>query len=97
MKIYKVLNPQTGAYTDASTLLQCLNLVAENAYNFYLSHTHGAAFSIVNIDAETGAETWSNPAGDTILNPTEIQEQLVTRFSQSLPVTILGDENVSTS
>jgi hypothetical protein len=81
-KIYKVLNPQTGEYADAETLLACLNLVSKTAYDFYMKHTHGNPFAIVSIDAETGAETWTGVNSETILSPAEIQAEMQKRFAE---------------
>jgi hypothetical protein len=96
MKVYKVLNPQTGEYTDAETLLACLNLVSKTAYDFYMTHTHGNPFTVVTVDEDTGAEIWTGVNGETILSPAEIQEAINQQLTQTLPITMLGGADVST-
>jgi hypothetical protein len=82
MKVYKVLNPQTGEYAEGRTLTQCLNLVAQTAYDLYMTHTHGNPFTVVTVDEATGAETWTGVNGETILSPAEIQAEIQKRFTE---------------
>ena len=70
---FAVLNPIDGSYTQVTTEQERDVLLAQNAWNFFLSHTHNRPFSIVTIN-EDGSETWSSPTGEPILSPAQFEE-----------------------
>lgn len=90
MKIYKVLNPITGEYADTNNKEECLAALAETAWNFYLSHTHGQPYTVVTVN-EDSSEVWQAPTGETILSPAQIEAALADPLPQTLPVSILGE------
>ena len=55
---YAILDPQNGGYVYVETEAEIEAKKAEMAMNFYLSHTHNAPVSVVEINEE-GQETWT--------------------------------------
>jgi len=88
MKQYAVLNPNDGSYTRVDTIEDAIVKSAENACAFFMTHTHGAPFSVVEID-DSGAETWYSASGELIESPDEMQArieaELRARFRETEP------------
>jgi hypothetical protein len=95
MKVYKVLDPTTGEYIDTFTAEECQSKIVDIAYEIFVSYTHGNPYSIAEVDEETGAETWFNSQGETIMSLDEIKSRLLSKMQnlapQTLPVTRLGE------
>jgi hypothetical protein len=56
---YALLNPADGQYEFFSTEEELKAELAKRALSFYISHSHGIAYSKVIID-ENGWETWDS-------------------------------------
>lgn len=54
---YALLNPADGQYEFFATEEEVKTELAKRALAFYISHSHGIAYSKVTID-EAGWETW---------------------------------------
>lgn len=67
-QVFKVLNPNTGEYTNCNTREECIQKLARNAYEFYLAHTHDNPYSIVTIN-DDGSETWETAKGEKLMLP----------------------------
>ena len=93
---YNILNPLTGQYTSATTVDASIQILAETAWNFYLSQTHGNPISLITVN-DNGTETWKTFDGvefvrDGVL--TKITDDISPKLSNVLALTILGDTNV---
>jgi hypothetical protein len=67
-QVFKVINPNTGEYTNCPTREECIQKLARNAYEFYLTHTHGNPYSVVTIN-DDGSETWETAKGEKLMLP----------------------------
>ena len=56
-KTYAVFNPSKGEYTYTNSELETLDILANNALEFYLLHSHNLPISVV-IENEDGSSTW---------------------------------------
>jgi hypothetical protein len=74
--IFKVLNPMTGTYIDASTAEECVAKMSEIALALYFEHVHHQPYSIVE-KLENGAEVWRNPAGVELVNQDVLLQLMV--------------------
>lgn len=57
---YAILDPRDGTYTFTTDEQERDALTRQYAWEFYLSHVHGVAYSIVQV-AEDGSEQWRAP------------------------------------
>lgn len=55
---YAVFNPLDGSNSFAETKEELINMVAQYALMFYLSHSNNAEYTEITID-ENNWETWS--------------------------------------
>jgi hypothetical protein len=93
---YNILNPLTGQYTSATTVDASIQILAETAWNFYLSQTHGNPMSLITVNAD-GNETWKAFEGTEFVRVvvlTTITGNVTPQVSSVLGLTILGDSNV---
>lgn len=67
--IYKVFNPTAGVYHQCGTQEDANNMARELAWQFYMTHTHGAPISKVTV-TDAGEEIWSSEPTP----PTQTQE-----------------------
>lgn len=74
---YAVFNPASGIYDRASTTEERNILIAQIAYNYFLSHGTSMPYSVVEIN-EDGSEIWRNPQGEEIENGDVIMEYIKT-------------------
>lgn len=57
MKKYAILNPMNGQYSLVDTKDQCVDILKDICFNFYLHHTHNSPISIVEY-LENGSQIW---------------------------------------
>lgn len=89
--IYKIFNPSNALYADAETMDECIETVAQLAYDFFMKHTHNAPYSIVEVQ-DNGAEVWRTAEGDEIPNPNEIRMGIKS-IAERITLNILGTKN----
>jgi hypothetical protein len=96
---YNILNPITGQYTSATAVDASIQILAETAWNFYLSQTHGNPISLITVN-DNGTQTWKAfdgaefIRGAVLTHLTHITGNATTGVPAVLNLTILGDENV---
>jgi hypothetical protein len=87
--VFKVFNPLTGRYVDATTQQELKTLLAQTAWEFFLAHTHSTPYSVVDIAAD-GSETWTSANGTSIPSPESFDSEWQSAINQApTPVEIL--------
>lgn len=69
---YARLSPLDGSYTHFDSLEAAIDAAFIEAWNFYMSHTHGQPLSKVVV-ADDGSETWTTLEGESLPSPKEIE------------------------
>lgn len=72
---YALLNPADGQYEFFTSEEEVKSELAKRALSFYISHSHGIAYSKVTID-EAGWETWDAVNAVAEINIDEIIERI---------------------
>jgi len=96
---YNILNPLTGQYTSATAVDASIQILAETAWNFYMTQTHNSPISLITVN-DNGTETWKAFDGTEFVQSavlthlTHITGNATTGVPGVLSLTILGDENV---
>ena len=88
--VYKILNPLNGEYITANSAEECLEFTADLALNLLNNFTHGAPYSVVEINDDTGGQVWRNPQGEEIMDPIKLREKASSKMGKpiiSIPVT----------
>lgn len=78
MRKYAVYNARTGKNEQFNTKEEALLCFWSNVIIFAKSHFHGVAYSTIDVDVETGDETWyveddASKIMDKPLTPEEIE------------------------
>lgn len=76
MRKYALLNPADGTYTYHETLDALRVALAKRMFDIYLMQVHGSLYSVVDVNDETGAQTWSSPTGESQVSPQETLAEL---------------------
>jgi hypothetical protein len=76
---YALLNPATGEYDFFETEELIKQALAKRAFDFYISHAHGTAYSVVTTD-ENGWETWGSSSAVTSINEAEIIKEMQSKL-----------------
>ncbi len=87
--VYKILNPLNGEYVTANDFEECTQFAADIALNLLTHYTHGAFYSVVDIN-EDGTQIWRNPQGEEIADPIKVKEKIKQQIGgamTSIPVT----------
>jgi hypothetical protein len=92
MRVFKVLNPMTGAYIDAHTLEACYAQVAEIALSLLNSYTDNQPYSVCETD-ENGLEVWRNAHGEEIMSPALANQKMIDKLS--VPLTSIEPTQVN--
>lgn len=72
---YAIFNPDTGEYDFYDSQEAAQKAIAKKAYDFFISHSQGFAFTKVTID-EYGWETWDSSNTEMSVNEAEILEEI---------------------
>jgi hypothetical protein len=72
---YALLNPANGEYEYLSSEEEVKIKLAQRALDFYISHAHGIAYSIVTID-ENGWETWDAKNNVSSFDQLQIEKEI---------------------
>ena len=88
--IYKVFDPYTGLYSDASSPDELKELLAERAWAAYLELTNYCPIAIVNINND-GSQTWKSHNNEIMPNYDELRTALEKKRKQMMPITELGE------
>jgi hypothetical protein len=94
---FAVLNPSTGLYDEFSSSDLAVSAAVQVAFDFFIAHTHGQPFAVIEVD-DTGKETWTTPAGESILSPAQLlasTEEMRKRIhsflgAETMPTTTIG-------
>lgn len=78
---FAVINPMTGLYTEASTEQERDTLLAQIAWDFFLSQTHNTPYSVVTIN-EDGSENWASPTGTPMKSPAQLEAEIAQWMAQ---------------
>lgn len=81
--VYKILNPLNGEYVTANSADECFSFMADIALNLLTNYTHGAPYSVVDIN-EDGTQIWRNPQGDEIADPIKVKEKIAQKMGGAL-------------
>lgn len=76
---YGLLNPADGQYEFFATEEELKAELAKRALAFYISHSHGIAYSKVTID-ESGWETWDSVNAVAEINIDEFIKRIQTQL-----------------
>jgi hypothetical protein len=88
--IYKVFNPYTGLYSDASSPDELKELLAEQAWAAYLQLTNHHPIAIVSIN-DDGSQVWKSHKNEIMPNYDELRIALEKKRKQMIPITELGE------
>jgi|LauGreDrversion4_2_1035121.scaffolds.fasta_scaffold296019_2 hypothetical protein len=80
-KVYRVFQPYTGVYTDADTLEQTPTILAQAAWDAYLTLTHNSPVTEITINAD-GTQTWRNLDGTLLPNYDELKQLIEQSLNQ---------------
>jgi hypothetical protein len=97
---YAVYNPVDGESTMVDNREDAMQLFWQRMIVLARPYFHDTAYMTIEVDAETGAETWYNDAGKVIDRPrsaAEIESLISQTLAQTLPITELGAPDGSTS
>jgi hypothetical protein len=72
---YALLNPADGQYVLFNTEEQLKQELAKRAIDFYITHAHGIAYSIVTTD-ENGWETWNAKNNVSSFDQLQIEKEI---------------------
>ena len=79
MEKYALLNPADGSYTYYSTEEEVKMELAKKALSFFITHSHGIAYSKIIID-ENGWETWEEKNNVFLPDKEEVQKFIASKI-----------------
>lgn len=88
--IYKVFDPYTGLYSDASSPDELKELLAERAWAAYLHLTNQHPIAIVTIN-DDGSQIWKSHNNEIMPNYDELREYFERKRKKMIPITDLGE------
>jgi hypothetical protein len=82
MKKYAIFNPLDGQYFLVNTKSECVDIMSNICFNFYLHHSHNSPISIVEY-LEDGSQIWKTNGEEVILTK-EFLENKANNFINNL-------------
>jgi hypothetical protein len=76
---YALLNPADGEYEMFATEVEVKTKLAERALSFYITHSHGIAYSKVTTD-ENGWETWDSKNAVNIMDRVAVEAFIASKI-----------------
>lgn len=80
MRKYAILNPADGSYAYTQSAEEIKTMIAQRAWAFFLLHTHGTPYTVVDVDEVTGAEVWHAPNGELLISPEQMTAEIATHI-----------------
>jgi hypothetical protein len=74
MKNYAIFNPLNGQYVFANTKSECVDVMSNICFNFYLHHSHNAPISTIEY-LEDGSQVWKTNDEEIILTKEFLEEK----------------------